>query len=40
MVVNEGLDGGQSVCHVHLHVFGGQQMNWPLGFKDYFAFCR
>ena len=31
MVVNEGSDGGQSVYHVHLHVLGGQQMNWPPG---------
>ncbi|XP_036697412.1 histidine triad nucleotide-binding protein 1-like [Balaenoptera musculus] len=31
MVVNEGSDGGQSVCHVHLHVLGGWQMNWPPG---------
>uniref|UniRef100_A0A7N5KNC4 HIT domain-containing protein n=1 Tax=Ailuropoda melanoleuca TaxID=9646 RepID=A0A7N5KNC4_AILME len=23
--------GGQSVCHVHLHVFEGRQMNWPPG---------
>nr|XP_058912060.1 adenosine 5'-monophosphoramidase HINT1-like [Kogia breviceps] len=31
MVVNEGSDGGQSVYRVHLHVLGGQQMNWPPG---------
>eukprot|EP00069_Balaena_mysticetus_P010452 bmy_01190T0 len=31
MVVNEGSDGGQSVYHVHLHVLGGWQMNWPPG---------
>ncbi|XP_033070729.1 histidine triad nucleotide-binding protein 1-like [Trachypithecus francoisi] len=31
MVVNEGSVGGQSVCHVHLHVLGGQQMHWPPG---------
>ena len=30
MVVNEGSDGGQSVYHVHLHILGGWQMNWPL----------
>ena len=30
MVVNEGSDGGQSVYHVHLHILGGRQMNWPL----------
>ncbi|XP_033295123.2 adenosine 5'-monophosphoramidase HINT1-like [Orcinus orca] len=31
VVVNEGSDGGRSVCHVHLHVLGGWQMNWPPG---------
>lgn len=31
MVVNEGADGGQSVYHIHLHVLGGRQMNWPPG---------
>ncbi|XP_004686562.1 PREDICTED: histidine triad nucleotide-binding protein 1 [Condylura cristata] len=31
MVVNEGSDGGQTVYHIHLHVLGGRQMNWPPG---------
>ncbi|XP_038945817.1 adenosine 5'-monophosphoramidase HINT1-like [Rattus norvegicus] len=31
MVVNEGAVGGQSVYHIHLHVLGGWQMNWPPG---------
>ncbi|ELK33578.1 PREDICTED: histidine triad nucleotide-binding protein 1 [Myotis davidii] len=31
MVVNEDTDGGQSVYHVHSHVLGGRQMNWPSG---------
>ncbi|EPQ11264.1 Histidine triad nucleotide-binding protein 1 [Myotis brandtii] len=31
MVVNEGTDAGQPVYHVHLHVLGGRQMNWPPG---------
>ena len=31
MVVNEGSDGGQCVYHVHRHVLGGRQMNWPPG---------
>ncbi|XP_045155865.1 adenosine 5'-monophosphoramidase HINT1 [Echinops telfairi] len=31
MVGNEGSHGGQSVYHVHVHVLGGRQMNWPPG---------
>lgn len=31
VVINCGADGGQSVDHVHLHVLGGRQMNWPPG---------
>ncbi|XP_037365306.1 adenosine 5'-monophosphoramidase HINT1 [Talpa occidentalis] len=31
MVVNDGSDGGQTVYHIHLHVLGGRQMNWPPG---------
>lgn len=31
MVVNEGSDGGQTVYHIHLHVLGGRQMDWPPG---------
>ncbi|XP_078253087.1 adenosine 5'-monophosphoramidase HINT1 [Rhinoraja longicauda] len=31
LVLNEGPDGGQSVFHIHLHVFGGRQMEWPPG---------
>ncbi len=31
VVVNTGSDGGQSVNHLHLHVLGGRQMNWPPG---------
>ena len=41
MVVNEGSYGGQSIYHVHLHVLGGLQMNWPPGqvcYRDNFAF--
>lgn len=29
--VMEGSDGGQSVYHVHRHVLGGGQMDWPPG---------
>ncbi|XP_072137201.1 adenosine 5'-monophosphoramidase HINT1 [Mobula birostris] len=31
LILNEGPEGGQSVYHVHLHVCGGRQMNWPPG---------
>ncbi|KAM6187942.1 adenosine 5'-monophosphoramidase HINT1-like isoform 1-T3 [Sarcoramphus papa] len=31
MVVDEGPEGGQSVCHVHLRFLGGCQLGWPPG---------
>ncbi|XP_032873661.1 histidine triad nucleotide-binding protein 1 [Amblyraja radiata] len=31
LVLNEGQDGGQSVFHIHLHVLGGREMDWPPG---------
>ena len=31
VVVNDGPDGAQSVYHLHLHIIGGRQMNWPPG---------
>ena len=31
IVVNTGVDGGQTVSHVHLHVLGGRHMSWPPG---------
>lgn len=31
IVVNDGPDGGQEVMHLHVHVMGGRQMNWPAG---------
>ncbi len=30
-VLNCGLQGGQSVYHVHLHILGGREMTWPPG---------
>jgi|TARA_B110000116_G_C16722724_1_gene529896 histidine triad (HIT) family protein len=30
-VINTGNDGGQTVFHIHLHLLGGRQMNWPPG---------
>jgi histidine triad (HIT) family protein len=29
--INDGKDGAQSVYHLHLHVMGGRQMQWPPG---------
>ena len=30
-VMNCNEDGGQSVFHLHLHMLGGRQMDWPPG---------
>ncbi|CAM8924750.1 unnamed protein product [Rhodiola kirilowii] len=31
IVINDGLSGCQSVYHIHVHLLGGRQMNWPPG---------
>lgn len=31
VVINDGVDGGQTVSHLHLHILGGRQMQWPPG---------
>ena len=31
IVINDGEHGGQSVYHLHIHVIGGRQMQWPPG---------
>lgn len=31
VVINSGPDGGQTVDHLHLHLLGGRQMQWPPG---------
>ena len=31
LVINTGVDGAQSVEHLHLHLLGGRKMNWPPG---------
>ncbi|RYH07115.1 histidine triad nucleotide-binding protein [archaeon] len=31
VVINDGVQGSQSVYHLHLHVIGGRQMGWPPG---------
>ena len=30
-VINDGKNGAQSVYHLHIHVLGGRQMDWPPG---------
>lgn len=30
-VVNTGVNGGQTVHHIHLHVLGGRRLAWPPG---------
>lgn len=30
-VINSGVDGGQTVPHLHLHLLGGRRMTWPPG---------
>ena len=31
VVVNNGVEAGQTVPHLHLHVLGGRAMRWPPG---------
>jgi histidine triad (HIT) family protein len=31
VVVNTGIEGGQTVNHLHLHLLGGRKMAWPPG---------
>lgn len=31
LVMNTNEKGGQSVYHIHLHLLGGRQMEWPPG---------
>ena len=31
LVINNGLDGGESVPHLHVHVLGGRALGWPPG---------
>lgn len=31
LVVNNGPEGCQSIYHLHIHVLGGRQLQWPPG---------
>ncbi len=31
LVINEGVHGGQTVHHLHVHVIAGRAMSWPPG---------
>jgi histidine triad (HIT) family protein len=31
VVINSGPDGAETVPHLHLHVLGGRQLQWPPG---------
>ncbi len=31
LVINNGLEGGQTVYHLHIHILGGRSMGWPPG---------
>ncbi|MFY7953927.1 MAG: histidine triad nucleotide-binding protein [Armatimonadaceae bacterium] len=31
VVLNTGVDGGQTVPHLHAHVLGGRPLGWPPG---------
>ncbi len=31
VVLNTGVDGGQTVPHLHIHIIGGRSMQWPPG---------
>ena len=31
LVVNNGADAGQTVFHLHLHIIGGRELQWPPG---------
>ena len=31
LVINNGIDAGQTVSHLHVHLLGGRSLTWPPG---------
>ncbi len=31
LIMNRGLNGGETVPHLHIHILGGRPMKWPPG---------
>jgi histidine triad (HIT) family protein len=31
LITNTGINGGQTMFHLHLHLIGGQRMRYPMG---------
>ncbi len=31
LVINNGVQGGQTVFHLHIHLLGGRALSWPPG---------
>lgn len=31
LVINDGIEAGQTVFHLHLHLIGGRPLGWPPG---------
>lgn len=31
LIVNNGEKAGQTVFHLHIHILGGRELNWPPG---------
>ena len=31
LVINQGMDAGQTVDHLHVHLLGGRKLTWPPG---------
>lgn len=38
VVINNGVNGSQSVYHLHIHILGGRLMTWPPGWWE--PHCR